>query len=428
MSVTPTGGGHPPPPDPTAREEWARYWPTTLAATVGMSFYTVLTYSLSTFMGPLEKEFGWSRTEISFGLTIFAAISFAGGPFFGALLDRVGTRRMAIGGMALSGCALAAFSLADGSLTQWFALYALYGVFALAIKSTVWGTGISSIFGKARSLALAVVLSGSAIGQTLAPLIANWLIRTQGWRSAYVWLGLGWGGLALVLLIPFYFDARARNLKQAAGKPAPSALALPGLTLREAARDSRVIRIAVANFIMSIVGSGVSVHLVRVIAEKGIAMDNAVEIAASAGLAGLAGKLGCGWALDRAQGSLVPVLGFAIGGVGHFLLLAWVGGAGALMLGAMCLGFASGAGLQISTYLISRYAGLRNFGTIFGFISSMMMGGTAIGPLIAGRVHDVTGSYDALLLVAAPVMFVTALLFAGLGPYPAFPREEPVAA
>ena len=95
----------------TALEEWRRYWPTVLAAMVGMSFYTVLTYSLSTFIGPLEAEFGWSRTALSSGLTVFAGISMLGGPFIGMAVDKFGTRKLGIIGMVLAGLAFAAFSL-----------------------------------------------------------------------------------------------------------------------------------------------------------------------------------------------------------------------------------------------------------------------------------------------------------------------------
>ncbi len=88
------------------------------------------------------------------------------------------------------------------------------------------------------------------------------------------------------------------------------------------------------------------------------------------------------------------------------------------------VGYSSGAGLQATTYLVSRYAGLRKFGTIFGTIASMMLAGTAIGPLVAGRVHDVTGAYTALLMLASPTMLVCALLFVGLGPYPDFAARD----
>lgn len=414
-----------------AREEWKRYWATVLAAMVGMSFYSVITYSLSTFIGPLEQEFGWGRTALSSGLTIFAGISMLGGPFIGMAVDRFGTRRIAMTALALASCAFAAFSLLSGSLAQWIALYTIYGLFALGFKSTVWSAGISSVFTHSRSLALAIMLSGSALGQTFAPVLAQALIRSGGWRSAYVWLGLGWGGLALVLVALFYFDAHARRQRAAppddmttVGAPPQGRPALPGLTIPQALRDTRILRIALANLMAATVGAGVSVHLVRIVAETGISMDRAVEIAALAGVAGLVGKLGCGWLLDRFRGSLVPFAGYAVGALGHFMLIGLFTGTAPMVTGVMCIGFASGAGLQISTYLVSRYAGLKNLGTIFGAIASMMMGGTALGPLIAGAVHDLTGSYDMLEIIAAPVMLCAALLFVGLGPYPEFAPSQ----
>lgn len=405
-----------------ARAEWKAHWALVLSAMAGMSFYTVITYSLGTFIEPLEQEFGWGRAEISFGLTIFAFISMLGGPLIGAVIDRLGTRRIAIGGLLLSSIAFSAFGMANGSLVQWYGLFVVYGLTALAFRSIVWSAGVSSVFTASRSLALAVMLSGTAIGQSLAPIAANWLIADFGWRMAYVGLGLGWGGLALVLVMLFFVDAREMG-KRSDGNPV-SQTALPGLTLREATRDSRIIRIALANLAMATVGSGISVHLVPVISDAGVDRATAVQLAAGAGVAGFFGKLLVGWLLDRYQGSLIPWASFAIAAVAHFLLLGTLGSTAALAAGAMFLGFASGAGLQVTTYLITRYAGLKNFGTIFGTISSMMMAGTALGPVIAGQVFDSTGSYAPLLMTAMPVVLLCSLMFVGLGPYPKFAQAK----
>ena len=403
---------------PSASQEWRRHWPMVLAAMVGMSFYTVVTYSFGTFIDPIEKAFGWSRAEISAGLTIFAVIATLGGPPIGALLDRVGTRMMAILGTIGAGAAFAGFSLASGTLTQWYVLWVIYGLCALGIKSTVWSAGVSSVFSTSRGLALAAMLSGSAVGQTLAPIIAERLIDAQGWRAAYMWLGFGWAGLALVLLIFFFRDARELGKRDAA--TAGVAPVLPGLTFREGMRNSRIIRILVANVLMAMVGSGVSVHLVPLITETGLTRSTAVEVAASAGLAGLVGKFLTGWLLDRYQSSFIPFFSFAIAALGHFLLLNLFHSVAGLTAGSMILGYASGAGLQVSTYLVSRYGGLKAFGALFGTIASAMMLGTALGPVLAGKVHDITGSYDALLIAAIPVMLLSALLFVGLGRYPVF--------
>lgn len=410
------------PAERTALQEWKAHWPLVIAGLVGFSFYAMVTYSLGTFMEPLEKAFGWSRAEISFGLTIFGLTATIGGPPMGALLDRIGSRRVALCGLILSGITFSLFSLATGSLTQWFILWLVFSLCSITIKSTVWSAGTSSVFTASRGLALAAVLSGSAMGQVFAPLIANALIQNQGWAGAYFWIGLGWAGLGAVLVALFFYDAHA--LGQRAKAAAGGGGRLPGLTIREACRDQRVIRIAAANLLMSFVGAGITVHLVPLIAEAGVTRGQAVEIAATAGIAGIVGKFLSGWLLDRIQGSLVPFSSFAIGAVGYFLLLDTFGTRTELLLGTLCLGYASGAGLQVSTYLISRYAGLRNFGVIFGTIASAMMAGTSFGPLISGYIHDVTGSYAALLWAAVPVMGVCSFLFVGLGPYPRFTRPE----
>lgn len=409
--------------DRTALQEWRAHWPFVISAMVGFSFFAVVTYSLGTFIEPLEKEFGWSRAQISLGLTIFAVIQTLGGPLIGALLDRIGTRGLALVGIVLTGTAFAGFSLANGSSLQWYALWIVFGLCALTIKSTIWSAATSSVFTRSRGLALAAVLSGSALGQTFAPMIANALIEGEGWRWAYRWMGFGWSGLAFVLLLFFFFDARAlgkRASATATGAATAAGAPLPGLSIREATRDSRIVRIAAANVLMSLVGAGISVHLVPLIAEAGLGRTAAVEVAASAGIAGIVGKFLTGWLLDRYRGSVVPFVSFASAALGHFLLLDLFDAALGLTLGAMALGYASGAGLQVSTYLVSRYAGLRNFGSIFGTISSAMMLGTALGPVLAGYVHDVTGSYSLLLIVAIPTMLLSALLFVGLGPYPEF--------
>lgn len=410
----------------TATEEWKAHWPLVVSAMIGFSFFTVVTYGLGTFTEPLEKEFGWSRAEIYLGLTVFGFIQMAGGPPVGMLLDKIGSRGMAILGLILSGVTFAGFSLANGSTGQWLGLWFVFGLCSLMIKSTVWSAGTSSVFSTSRGLALAAVLSGSALGQVFAPVVANWLIESQGWRSAFWMIGFGWAGLGLVLVTLMFYDApalarrgRAAAAQNGSAPPAAAPL-LTGLSVGEAMRDSRMIRIGVANLAMAAISGGIGAHLVPLISETGIDRDAAVQMAASAGIAGLVGKFLTGWLLDRYQGSIVPFFSFAIAGLGHFLLLDMLDTPAALTAGAMILGYASGAGLQVTTYLVSRYGGLRKFGTIFGTIASMMLAGSAIGPLLAGAVHDATGSYTALLIVAAPTMLISALLFVGLGPYPDF--------
>lgn len=408
----------------TAGAEWQAYWPTVVAGIAGMSFFSMVTYQFGLFIAPLEDEFGWSRASISLGLTIFTVGSMLLGPLVGALLDRIGTRRIGIVGLALSSLTIASLGFANGSLLQWYLLWGLVAVTAVSVKSTVWSAAVTSLFTTSRGLALAVVLSGTAVGQSLAPLITNALIEEQGWRWAYRLMGLGWGGVALILVVLFFRDARDFGRRANPGATAPR-MTLSGLSVGEAARNSAVLRIGLGNLLLSLVGSGVSVHLVPILIQSGLTTAGAAGIAATAGLSGLAGKLITGWLLDRVQGSLIPFASYAMVALGYFLLMDTFDEPWALTLGVMLLGWSSGAGLQVTTYLTSRYVGMRNFGKIFATIGSTMMLGTSLGPLIAGYVYDTTRSYDLLLTMAIPVALVCSFLFTGLGRYPEFAPPRP---
>ena len=68
-------------------------------------------------------------------------------------------------------------------------------------------------------MALAATLSGAALAQTVAPLVAQRLIDGYGWRQAFRWMGLGWGVAVLLLILPFFFDALGLHRLQAAFLP-----------------------------------------------------------------------------------------------------------------------------------------------------------------------------------------------------------------
>ena len=408
---------------PTAGQEWRSHWPLVTAGLAGLSFYSIITYSLGTFMEPLEKAFGWSRAEVSFGLTLFAATAMLGGPLVGMAIDRFGTRRIAAVGMALSSLAFAAIGLTSGNILVWYGLILLYAVISLSAKATIWSAGISSVFNAGRSLALATMLSGTALAQSLAPIAANHLIERFDWRAAYWGLGLIWGGLATLLVALFFIDARALGRRRPDQAAAPS-VPLGGLTPREALRDPRILRIAGANLAASLVGSGISVHMVPILSETVAGRATAVQLMAIGFAAGLAGKLLFGWALDRWQSSLVPFMAYALSGAAYLLLLDVFKSIPVLAGAVFLWAFSAGASLQTTTYLVSRYAGLRAFGTIFGVISSMMMAGTALSPWISGLIHDATGSYTGLLTVAGPVALIAGLLLLGLGPYPDYSADN----
>src|SRR5919198_5744692 len=59
--------------------------------------------AIGVFIKPLEAEFGWSRTALSFAVAVSIALYGLAGPVVGRLADRWGPRRVLAIGVALGG-------------------------------------------------------------------------------------------------------------------------------------------------------------------------------------------------------------------------------------------------------------------------------------------------------------------------------------
>ena len=371
------------------------------------------------FIGPVGDEFGWTRTQVTAGLSVSSITVTVLSPFFGVLIDRWGTRRLALPGLVLKSLVFAAFGLVSDSVTQWLAIWFVYALTSLAVKSTIWTTAVAGVFSAGRGLALGVVMTGTAFAQIVVPPLGNWLIAEFGWRDAFAWMGLGWGGLAFVLCVFFLFDAHddARKAK-ASGAETQDRFALPGLTLQEAWRNLALWRIAISTFIMMLFTIALIVHQIQILVETGVTRNDAAWFASLAGVSGIAGKLITGRLLDRFNPNLVGALTIASASLGFGLLLETFGSVAIIVTAMLINGYSSGSKLQICAYLTSRYAGMRFFGTIFSVMASLIALGSGLGPVLGGIAYDTFGDYTLLLAGGIAGSLLSAALLLGLGPYP----------
>ena len=80
------------------RSEFAGGWKTLLAGFLGtMCGASPLPFNVLGFLlAPLEAELGWSRTQVSLGITIFGVTAALLSPVYGGLADRHGVRKVGI--------------------------------------------------------------------------------------------------------------------------------------------------------------------------------------------------------------------------------------------------------------------------------------------------------------------------------------------
>ena len=403
-----------------ARNEWRDYWPLVLASSAGFSLHTISSYIIGLVMEPLEAEFGWTRAQISVVNVIPAVLMVLLSPTMGGLIDRWGSRRLAIPSLILTGLSLASVSLASGSVLQWYSLWLFYGIVTLGIKATVWTTAISTAFTASRGLALGVVLCGTAISQILAPPLARWVTDEYGWRQTYLWFGLGWSLPCVVLAAFFLYDARDRNrLSPLAKEKSPAAtIALTGLTLGQALKNAPLIRIGATTLIAMFIGTAMLIHQVPILTSTGVGRSDAAWLASLSGAAAIAGKLLSGYMTDRWNASLIGALTMLAPAIAFGMLLQPQHSTWWYVVAMMIIGYTTGTSFQICAYLTGCFAGMANFGKIFGVMTSLVAIGGGLGSVTAGAIFDHYDSYSPLLWAGIAASLICAALLFRLGEYP----------
>ena len=377
-------------------------WRVAGAASVGVfvSFASLLVYTFGVLLKPLAEEFSWSREAVSAAFGIAAMTVAACSPPLGYLFDRVKPTRIIIPCLIVFGCAFASLALLTPRLWQLYATFFVLGVVGNGTAQMAYSRAVSSWFERRRGTALAVVMSGGAIGAIVLPPAAEALIETVGWRRACLVLG----AMVLVVGIPIV----ARFIRE---RPADrgAATVQDGVSIREGVTSRVFWILVVVLFAQSIAQNGALTHMSALLTDRGVPASGAALALSAMGAASLFGRLATGWLLDR---FFAPRVGFcllSVAAVGTYLLA----GAQSLAVGvvaAALIGFGMGAEADVTPYILSRYLGLRSFAMLYGLTWTAYAIAGAVGPVLMGRAFDATGSYTALLTQLAVGTFLIAAL------------------
>jgi MFS family permease len=401
----------------TAREEWKAYWPLPLAAGLGNVGSIIHIYALGAFMAPLSAEFGWSRAEISSGITVSNSGTAILGLIIGWLVDRVGPRKVGIVGVIAMATAFALLGNATGSYANWLFLWFLIALAATATQTTIWTSAVTSRFDRSRGIAIALTIAVNGAAATLLPILATLAIEGFGWRHAFYAVAGGWIAISLPMILLFFRGAAEEHLAANPGQRQPASAHLPGMDVKEALTSLAFIRLAITGCLFSFVAMSLIVHFVPILTDRGVPPLEAASVAGIVGLASIAGRFVTGYLLDRFPAERVALIGLSLP-VLSALLLLYGDTVLAYSVAAAIAGFSLGAELDVLIYLTSRRFGLKRYGTIFAVIMVAMTVGTATGPLTAGAIYDRFGSYDNYLMLLIPLVLIAALSVGTMGRAP----------
>lgn len=411
-------------PSGGAAREWRENWPIVFTAMLGNLLLSMPVLSVSVFYAPLEQQFGWSRAQSSTGVSLYALLGALLAPLIGVMLDKWGARRMAIPGIVLTGLLFALFATNNGSVVYWFFLWLALSAANQLMITMVWSAAVSDVFFAGRGLALGVTFCGNGLAAFVAPPLANALIEHVGWQMAFVWMGLGVGGLVAAVAWFMLVDRHERQRRGMA--PAETAqLVLTGLSVREGVRSTTFVKLIIAIFMAFFFTMGLVPQLVPILQGTGLARDTAVWVSSVLGIAMICGKLGIGWLADRIHAKRLLAFCCGMPAMACALFLVPAASLAVPLIAVVTLGIAIGSQLTTTVYLTTRYFGMRCFGKLFGFIGSAVAFASTLAPYAGGEIFTITHSYAVLLIAGVPVSLLSSVLLLSLGPYPRFDEPGP---
>src|SRR5574341_1724989 len=356
-------------------------------------------YGFGALFNPIVEEFGWSRAATSFAFSLRSEVGGIAAPVVGFMVDRVGSRRLMVGGVALVALGFVLLSRVES-------LWAFYGaviVIAIGMSATGGPVGMVAIahwFRRRRGRALAVMTVGAGASGVMVLVLAA-LISAVGWRDALVIMSI----VQLAVCVPLALSIRNRPEDmgmQADGEPfqrledgqsaAPPA-EHEGLTVREALRTSTFWKMSLAAGLTNLGVIAIVVHQIPFFTSSvGLSEGLAAASVTAMTLLSLLGRLGFGWLADQVDKRFVMAGAFALSGVSLLLFATmYEGWQMAYVLPVFATGF--GGGIPVRPAFQAEYFGLRAFGAIQGLAFTIATLGGLLGPVFAGWVYDETESY-----------------------------------
>ena len=373
------------------------------------------------FFLPILDTFGWSRTAISGAFSFRQLESGIMAPVAGFMMNRVGPRKLIIGGAVIAGLSLIGLSQTRDLLT-FYLFFALISVGTTGISHGItWPVVIARWFRRRVGFALGVATIGPLVG-SLFVLPNVWLVDAFGWRP----IVFAYGVAVLVGVMALGFTVRDRPPREfiqgtngaakAGTQDAPaSSRTLPedeGLSLGQAVRTREfwVFSLYLSGTFLSI--SGFHAHQLPYFESVGLSTTAAANTVVLVFVASGAGRMVAGALTDLVDYRLILGV-IALSVAGSFLYLATMPG-GTLATAVpftLLFGVSFGSTVPMRAVVTRLLFGTRAMGPIIGLLWASAVTGGVVGPLIMGTVFDATGSYAlSIWIMAGVTVFSTPLV------------------
>lgn len=381
-----------------------------LGAGVSLPFFA---YTNTVFSPHLIAEFGWSRAQFALvGITMLATLLVL--PVIGRLTDRLGVKRVALGGTLLLPLCFVAYAMQTGSFIFFLVIATSVLMLGSLTSPLVYSRLIAENFRNAQGLALTVMNCVPAAFAIPAVPLLNWIIDVWGWREAYLLLGVivMLGGLAALMLVPKRKTVETGPETMETPLPKPSARSDYRLILK-----SGVFWIIFMGFFLCLLQTPLHAAQMNImLMDNGLTTQGAANIVSVYAAGTIIGRIACGLALDRYSTRVVTAVSMGIPAIGYLLLGSPMDTIALITFAMFLVGVSVGAESDLISYLVARYFKLRIYSTTLGVVYVCSFAASASGALLISGTLTIWDSFTPFLYLVAGTVTVGSLLFLFLPP------------
>ena len=371
---------------------------------------------MSPLMPVLQKNFGWTRTQISLSSLLTRVEGAALGPIEGFLIDRIGARKMVLIGFSIMAVGFVLFSFIQ-NLWQFYAVFIL-----INLGNGIGGwlavvTILNSWFRRKRTIAMAGAMSGILIAGIFVPPYT--IALNHGFRVTVFVFGLIILAVALPCvkiiknnpeelgLLPDGAETESDLDKSTSSKISQDQEV--EFTVGQALKTRVFWILTVAHVSSTISLATLSIHLMARLQDIGLSSTTASYIELVSSVVALPSLFVAGWLGDKVSKKYLVALFLFLQGISTIVLTV-ANGLPLALLFAVFYGIAFGGRIPLMTAIRGDYFGRKAFASIMGW--SMLPNGIlmAIAPVWAAWMFDTYGSYTVPFLSYAVINLAGALI------------------
>jgi OFA family oxalate/formate antiporter-like MFS transporter len=402
-------------------------WTVAIAA-LSINLILGVLYAWGVMAKALVVQWHWSKADAALPFTVSTAAFAITMIFAGRLQDKVGPRLIAaLGGVVLGlGLVASSFTHSPGMMLVTFGLVGGIGI-GLGYSATT-PPAIKWFPPSKKGLVTGIVVSGVGLAAVYISPLSQFLLKTVGIQNTFLYLGLG--AIVIVAVLaqllrnppPGYQPAASAPATSSAAKAAASAR--PTLDWGAMLRTSQFYRLWLMFILAASAGLMIIAHVAIIAKEQANWQWGFVPVVLLA-IFNSFGRVLSGIISDRIGRTQTMMLAFMLQACNMFAFSHYTS-SGLLVFGSAFTGLCYGTIFTLMPAATADFYGVKNLGVNYGFVFTGFGVAGVFGPLLGGKIRDVTGTYSTSYTISALMLVVgTALAYTTRAPA-ATPAAAPV--